>query len=292
MCSVCGEFSRHTSSPACNLHPNGKVPPTHETEAMSINSKHLGKYEDSLRNLLDRLRGDTQALEEQTRVSTGGGEGGNLSSVPMHLGDLGTEAYLQELNSTLLENESQLRDEVLAALDRMERGEYGKCESCGRKIKEPRLEVLPYTRYCTTCAERLESDQIDFNTGRVEETGIESINLPDAEESEPAATEDNEREILFSDLPTQSNRNHPDTHAAGTPGGGSAVGGLGGTNIGGGDPEDVEMEDAMGSGNFDVELSTDDDEVTAYSGSAGGAVGGAPAGKRAVGGKRRPSAQK
>ncbi|MEX2171106.1 MAG: TraR/DksA C4-type zinc finger protein [Pirellulales bacterium] len=259
---------------------------------MSNNSNQPGKYRVSLRAMLDRLRGDTQALEEQTRVSTGGDVGGNLSSVPMHLGDLGTETYMQELNSTLLETESHLRDEVLAALDRMDRGQYGNCEDCSRKIKEARLAVVPYTRYCAACAERMENDQVEFNSGRVAETGIESINVPDAEESEPANMEDNENEILFSDLPSQSHDKHPDTHAAGTPGGGSAVGGLGGTNIGGGDPDDVDMEDAMGSSNFDVELSTDEDEVTAYSGPSGGAVGGTPAGKRVVGGKRRTRPQK
>jgi hypothetical protein len=42
----------------------------------------------------------------------------------------------------------------------------------------------------------------------------------------------------------------------------------------------------MGSGEFDVELSIDEDELQAYSGAAGGAVGGTPADQRGVG---RPS---
>ena len=38
------------------------------------------------------------------------------------------------------------------------------------------------------------------------------------------------------------------SHAAGTPGGGGASGGLAGTNAGDGSPDDVDLEDALGSG--------------------------------------------
>ncbi len=43
----------------------------------------------------------------------------------------------------------------------------------------------------------------------------------------------------------------------------------------------------MGSGQHDVAIEEDDEDTVAYSGPTGGAVGGTPAGKRAVGGKRR-----
>jgi hypothetical protein len=71
-------------------------------------------------------------------------------------------------------------------------------------------------------------------------------------------------------------------HAAGTPDGGSAVGGLGGTNVGDGAPENADLEAAMGSSDFDVALAEQD--CPPYSGRAGGAVGGTPAEKRAEGG--------
>jgi hypothetical protein len=44
-----------------------------------------------------------------------------------------------------------------------------------------------------------------------------------------------------------------DIHAAGTPGGGTAAGGLAGTNIGHGEPDDADLEDALGSGIYDNE---------------------------------------
>ncbi|CUR56043.1 putative DnaK suppressor protein [metagenome] len=44
--------------------------------------------------------------------------------------------------------------EVEAALDRVGAGTYGACEQCGGPIGEDRLEALPATRTCITCAAR------------------------------------------------------------------------------------------------------------------------------------------
>ena len=62
-----------------------------------------------------------------------------------------------------------------------------------------------------------------------------------------------------------------DSHATGTPGGGAASGGLAGTNVGDGDPDDVDLEDAHGSGIHDT--SGEEADQPPYSGPAGGAVG-------------------
>ncbi|MAB04453.1 MAG: dimethylmenaquinone methyltransferase [Rhodobacteraceae bacterium] len=41
---------------------------------------------------------------------------------------------------------------IRAALRRMDEGEYGYCQSCGEPIAEARLDVLPDTPFCATCA--------------------------------------------------------------------------------------------------------------------------------------------
>lgn len=41
---------------------------------------------------------------------------------------------------------------ITAALERVDAGEYGVCLSCGEKIAEKRLDVLPYTPFCQSCA--------------------------------------------------------------------------------------------------------------------------------------------
>lgn len=74
-----------------------------------------------------------------------------------------------------------------------------------------------------------------------------------------------------------------DIHAVGTPGGGLAAGGLGGTNSGGGSPDGVDLDDAMGAGIHDLSGELED-AGEPYAGPSGGAVGGTPAGKRVAGG--------
>ncbi len=44
--------------------------------------------------------------------------------------------------------------EVDAALERMDSGKYGSCESCGNPIPEDRLDARPYARLCMTCKKR------------------------------------------------------------------------------------------------------------------------------------------
>jgi hypothetical protein len=57
--------------------------------------------------------------------------------------------------------------------------------------------------------------------------------------------------------------------------------------LGGGDPIDADLEAATGTGRFDVEIEGEEPELGVYSGPSGGAVGGTPANKRAVGGQVR-----
>ncbi len=73
--------------------------------------------------------------------------------------------------------------------------------------------------------------------------------------------------------------NPPDEEAAGTPGGGTEVGGLAGTNVGDGSPENADLERAMAPGE-----EPEEEGGPPYAGPAGGAVGGTPAQGRAVGG--------
>lgn len=46
--------------------------------------------------------------------------------------------------------------EVVAALKRIESGEYGLCEECGEQIGQARLMAVPYALRCRRCQERIE----------------------------------------------------------------------------------------------------------------------------------------
>lgn len=121
-------------------------------------TEEIQVYRRRLLSLAQRLGEDLSELEEETLRATGGEAGGNLSDVPVHPADLGTENYEEEFSLALLENEAQLLQEIDDAVDRIEAGTFGRCENCGRQISRARLNSLPYARYCVRCARQLQGD--------------------------------------------------------------------------------------------------------------------------------------
>ncbi len=105
-------------------------------------------YRQRLLGLKKRLGGDLLGLEEEARRPIGGEASGGLSDVPLHLADMGSDNYEEEVTLALLENEEQLLAEIDDALARIAQGTFGRCEECQQEISRERLEAVPYTRYC------------------------------------------------------------------------------------------------------------------------------------------------
>lgn len=127
----------------------------------------LEKYRKQLGELSSDVQDNVTDVSEQARQPTGGQADGGLSNVPMHPGDLGTDSFTQELNSTLLESEQDLSNEIDAALRRIDDGTFGICAACSQPIPDARLDALPYVRYCVKCADTADSaPSANVNTGR------------------------------------------------------------------------------------------------------------------------------
>lgn len=65
-----------------------------------------------------------------------------------------------EVNLALREDIKQRARQLEEALERLEEGDYGICESCGRPIDPERLEILPRTSLCVDCAREAEQEGI------------------------------------------------------------------------------------------------------------------------------------
>jgi len=76
-----------------------------------------------------------------------------LSSYDNHPAEIGSELFSVELNTALKVHEEHLLKEIHDALGRIDEGNYGKCEFCGKEISEERLEAIPYARLCIDCEE-------------------------------------------------------------------------------------------------------------------------------------------
>lgn len=118
-------------------------------------------FRDQLVRLRDRLRGDFSSLTAEALRAAGGEASGNLSNAPLHLADLGTDNFEHEVTLSLMETEGQAMGEALDALRRLEEGTFGRCERCGKEIPSARLQAVPSTRYCLSCARRAEQEEPD-----------------------------------------------------------------------------------------------------------------------------------
>src|SRR5260370_30891747 len=108
------------------------------TQGNAMTKTELKSLRQQLLDLGQRLKGDVSSLEEEALRDIGGGE---LSNTPLHLADLGSDTFEQEVNVNLLQNEEQQLEQIATALQRMERGTYGRGESCGQGIGIERLKA-------------------------------------------------------------------------------------------------------------------------------------------------------
>lgn len=78
-------------------------------------------------------------------------EAGEISRVRLHPADLATHTQEQATIDSLLEKNVKVVQEIEDAMDRLERGTFGVCLSCGDMISRSRLEALPEARLCLSC---------------------------------------------------------------------------------------------------------------------------------------------
>ena len=124
--------------------------------ASAIKPEELELFRQTLMNLRARLRGDLDQMTDEALRRGQPDSSGNLSNVPLHMADVGTENYDQEFTLSLIENEQETLDQIQEALVRVEKGTFGTCENCGQPIAKPRLQAIPYARYCIECARERE----------------------------------------------------------------------------------------------------------------------------------------
>ena len=113
------------------------------------------EFKGMLLGLRSRLRGDVNAMADAALRKPRSEASGDLSSMPIHMADVGTDAFEQEFTLSLMEHDGGALEQIEAALVRIEDGLYGVCVECEGKIPKTRLEVLPHTPYCVKCADKV-----------------------------------------------------------------------------------------------------------------------------------------
>src|SRR5205085_7741753 len=98
--------------------------------------------------MLNRALLEGAGASEQDRA-------GDLSAVPLHPADLGTDTMNAELDAA---NETRLSSELAeidAALERLYASpeQFGTCEETGKQIPFERLQIIPCARTCSEAGE-------------------------------------------------------------------------------------------------------------------------------------------
>ncbi|MHB9027245.1 MAG: TraR/DksA family transcriptional regulator [Candidatus Latescibacterota bacterium] len=73
------------------------------------------------------------------------------SSNPFHVEDEVSDTIDREVAFTLAHREKMYLRHLNHALERIDNGTYGACQTCGEDINKPRLEAVPHATQCVKC---------------------------------------------------------------------------------------------------------------------------------------------
>ncbi|MBI2901535.1 MAG: TraR/DksA C4-type zinc finger protein [Planctomycetes bacterium] len=118
-----------------------------------LSKKELDEFKTLLTLRRRILLGDVSTLEAEALKK---GTDSELSTLPLHMADLGTDSFEQDITLGLMETESDELQEIEEALARIKDGSFGLCESCKKSIPKARLRAIPYTRLCVECKKKEE----------------------------------------------------------------------------------------------------------------------------------------
>jgi len=104
----------------------------------------------------DKLRAERSELLEQIAdlERRAAGEDTGVRVYDDNHGEPETATYERERVLSLLDNSRDLLKQVDVALEKIEAGTYGICESCGKPIEAARVKALPHASLCIACKRR------------------------------------------------------------------------------------------------------------------------------------------
>lgn len=149
---------------------------------------------------LKEIMGDVDHIESEALKKSRLDASGDLSSMPIHMADIGSDNYEQEFSLELMNGERKIVRDIFAALKRIEEGTYGICEGTGDPIPKARLEGIPWTPYCVKYAEMIEKglaseEEHWYDYDEDDDDDTESDDIDD--DDEYMDEEEAEKEALF-----------------------------------------------------------------------------------------------
>lgn len=136
------------------LKPATIAPPLEQPKIgkTKLSKKELTLYRDMLVQQRGEIVGRVEGMERDALRS----DGGNLSTMPLHPADIGTDTYDQDFALNQAERERHTLTEIDEALERIADRTFGVCLHSGKPIPKARLNVTPWAKYTVDSARALE----------------------------------------------------------------------------------------------------------------------------------------
>ncbi|HSW00984.1 MAG TPA: TraR/DksA C4-type zinc finger protein [Sedimentisphaerales bacterium] len=125
-----------------------------------LSAKEIAAFKTLLLQRRREIHRNVHEIEGETLRKSRLDASGDLSSMPIHMADLGTDNFQQEFSLGLMDSERQIITEIDDALHRIEAGTYGICEGTGKPIAKARLDAQPWARYSVEYARLMERGHI------------------------------------------------------------------------------------------------------------------------------------
>ena len=122
-----------------------------------LTPKEIETFKALLLSKRQEIMGNMVSMENDTLRR----ENTDLSHVPLHMGDMGSDTFEVENSLNLVDGERKLVVEIDLALDRIEKGTYGLCLGDGTPIGKARLTAIPWAKYGIDFATKLEQGLVE-----------------------------------------------------------------------------------------------------------------------------------
>lgn len=161
-------------------------PPKENPHSDAFIKKQKERLEDLYDEILRAINGTAR------EVIRNAPEGSEASGSGQHQGDAGSDAYDREFALSMLAKEQDSLYEIEQALYRIKKGIYGICEISFKKIPQPRLEALPFTRLTIECQQQWEKENGNRRFRPSNEVGFSGGNYAEDDDSDTVSLDDDD----------------------------------------------------------------------------------------------------
>jgi len=130
--------------------------PSKTTAKKKIDKKSVVQLKKELLNIKEKILSEIKKISDAVSSEQSNGAG-DVSGHAQHMADVATDMYDREFSLGLASNDRELLYKVDEALMRIDNGEYGACEGCGKAIAIARIKAIPYAKNCLGCQEKIDA---------------------------------------------------------------------------------------------------------------------------------------